>query len=184
MSSFSLNGYGGLILLGAVTTLLVALAATAIGSMIGILMAAAKLSPMRMLRQYSQARTQPRYAVFRTCWSSSWCTTVAARRFPMSWADPLKSMRSERARCRWGWCSAPMRRRSSGGRFWRFRAARLRLPRAWDYGHGQLCSCHCPSGVAPRGARFREPTDRTAQRNCACLAGWSGRPDAANGLRR
>ncbi|KXU96453.1 hypothetical protein CR51_22915 [Caballeronia megalochromosomata] len=57
MSSFTLNGYGGLILLGATTTLLVALAATAIGSVIGVLMAAAKLSPSRVLRHVASAYT-------------------------------------------------------------------------------------------------------------------------------
>ncbi|CAE6875854.1 Histidine transport system permease protein HisQ [Paraburkholderia nemoris] len=57
MVDFTLNGYGGLILLGAVTTLLVALAATAIGSVIGILMAAAKLSPMRILSHFVGAYT-------------------------------------------------------------------------------------------------------------------------------
>ncbi|SIO35310.1 amino acid ABC transporter membrane protein 1, PAAT family [Burkholderia sp. GAS332] len=57
MVDFTLNGYGGLILFGALTTLLVALAATAIGSVIGILMAAAKLSPMRILRQLAGAYT-------------------------------------------------------------------------------------------------------------------------------
>ncbi|RQZ26997.1 ABC transporter permease subunit [Burkholderia sp. Bp9090] len=57
MSSFTLNGYGVLILLGAVTTLLVALAAAAFGTVIGILMAAAKLSPSRILRQIAGAYT-------------------------------------------------------------------------------------------------------------------------------
>ncbi|MFM0045622.1 ABC transporter permease subunit [Paraburkholderia sediminicola] len=57
MSSLTLDGYGGLIILGAVTTLLVALAATAIGSLIGILMAAAKLSPSRVLRHFAGAYT-------------------------------------------------------------------------------------------------------------------------------
>jgi His/Glu/Gln/Arg/opine family amino acid ABC transporter permease subunit len=57
MASFTLNGYGGLILLGALMTLLVALAATAIGSVIGILMAAAKLSPVRILRQFAGVYT-------------------------------------------------------------------------------------------------------------------------------
>ncbi|MCP2085001.1 ABC transporter permease [Paraburkholderia aspalathi] len=57
MVDLTLNGYGGLILLGALTTLLVALAATAIGSVIGILMAAAKLSPMRILSHFAGAYT-------------------------------------------------------------------------------------------------------------------------------
>lgn len=57
MVSFTLDGYGGLILLGALTTLLVALAATAIGSAIGILMAAAKLSPVRALSHFAGAYT-------------------------------------------------------------------------------------------------------------------------------
>lgn len=57
MSSFTLNGYGDLILLGAGTTLLVALAATAIGSIIGALMAAAKLSPSSVLQHIAGAYT-------------------------------------------------------------------------------------------------------------------------------
>ncbi|MFK4445345.1 His/Glu/Gln/Arg/opine family amino acid ABC transporter permease subunit [Caballeronia udeis] len=57
MSSFTLNGYGGLILLGALTTLLVALAAAAFGTVIGVLMAAAKLSQSRVLRQIAGAYT-------------------------------------------------------------------------------------------------------------------------------
>ncbi|MFM0283155.1 ABC transporter permease subunit [Paraburkholderia sediminicola] len=57
MSSFTLNGYGELILLGAVTTLLVALAATAFGSAIGVLMAAAKLSHSNVLRGIAGAYT-------------------------------------------------------------------------------------------------------------------------------
>ncbi|SAL73255.1 polar amino acid ABC transporter inner membrane subunit [Caballeronia udeis] len=57
MSSFTLNGYGELILLGALTTLLVALAAAAFGTVIGVLMAAAKLSQSRVLRQIAGAYT-------------------------------------------------------------------------------------------------------------------------------
>lgn len=57
MSSFTLNGYGALILLGAVTTLLVALAAAAFGTVIGVLMAAAKLSSSRILRQIAGTYT-------------------------------------------------------------------------------------------------------------------------------
>jgi His/Glu/Gln/Arg/opine family amino acid ABC transporter permease subunit len=57
MATLALDGYGGLILLGAVTTLLVALAAAAIGSLIGLLMAAAKLSPLVVLRYVAGAYT-------------------------------------------------------------------------------------------------------------------------------
>jgi len=57
MSNFTLNGYGGLILLGAGTTLLVALAATVIGTLIGVLMAAARLSPSRLLGGIAGAYT-------------------------------------------------------------------------------------------------------------------------------
>jgi His/Glu/Gln/Arg/opine family amino acid ABC transporter permease subunit len=57
MSSLTFNGYGGLILWGAAITLLVALAATAIGMVLGVLMAAAKLSPSRVLRYVAGAYT-------------------------------------------------------------------------------------------------------------------------------
>ncbi|RAR57140.1 amino acid ABC transporter membrane protein 1 (PAAT family) [Paraburkholderia unamae] len=57
MEGLTLDGYGGLIFLGAITTLLVALAATVIGSIIGVLMAAAKLSPSAVLRHIAGAYT-------------------------------------------------------------------------------------------------------------------------------
>lgn len=57
MASFTLNGYGELILLGALTTMAVALAAAAIGSVIGVFMAAAKLSSLPGLSHLAGAYT-------------------------------------------------------------------------------------------------------------------------------
>lgn len=57
MWSLTLDGYGGLILLGALMTLAVALAATAIGTVIGVVMAAAKLSSLPVVSQIASVYT-------------------------------------------------------------------------------------------------------------------------------
>jgi His/Glu/Gln/Arg/opine family amino acid ABC transporter permease subunit len=57
MSSFTLNGYCNLILLGALTTLLVTVAAAIAGSVVGVIMASAKLTSSRALRMFAGAYT-------------------------------------------------------------------------------------------------------------------------------